>query len=535
MKRKKKELQSLCEVKDGFQLAMKVSMNSIYGFTGAKFGRLPEKRIAAAVTATGRGMIQDCKNHVETNYDCKVVYGDSVTGYTPIELRLNKKKTFYVRIEDLIKNNNSWYSCLEKGKQEKEYCSVHGYEIWTEKGWTNVNTIIRHKLNSHKKIIRITTLTGIVDVTDDHSLILQNGDIISPKDVQIGMTLLNSNRYYPDIRRRDESLKIYCKTQLDAAIRFRRAQRLGYNVNIKYDKEFYIVTNINTINSSQIINLEEIEYSGYVYDLTTDNSHFGAGIGNLIVHNTDSIYVKFFTKYTGQEHMDEVFRLSEVAADTCSNLFKKPIELEFEKVMWPFILFSKKRYACVIWTNKHKHDYIDYKGIQVVRRDNCPLIKEKSKRIFETILLERNIPKSIEMAREYTKNLLEGNYPIKELIISKSLKGYGSYEFDKQIVCITCGKKWYTEKLEKDKIKKVYRIPMTDKKSLSENLKTFINEEQYCYSCKKKTKFRCNEANIAHVALARKMEERDPYNCPLPGERVPYVYKKSKYKKSKTI
>ena len=320
----KLELQALYEVKDGFQLAMKVSMNSIYGFTGANLGRLPEKRIAASVTATGRDMIKQCKEHVESTYNCKVVYGD-----------------------------------------------------------------------------------------------------------------------------------------------------------------------------------------------------------------TDSIYVKFTTEYKGQEHMDEIFRLSEIAADSCSKLFKKPIDLEFEKVMYPFILFSKKRYVCVIWTNPHKHDYIDYKGIQVVRRDNCPLIKEKSKRIFETILLERDIPKSIEMAKDYTKNLLEGNYPIKELVISKSLKGYGSYEFDKQIICTNCGKKWYSEVLEDNKIKKKYRIPMNDKKSLTDNLKEFMSNEQYCFTCKKNTKFKNNEANIAHVALARKMEERDPYNCPLPGERVPYVFKKTNIKNAR--
>ena len=29
-------------------------------------------------------MIQACKEYVESNYDCKVVYGDSITGYTPI-------------------------------------------------------------------------------------------------------------------------------------------------------------------------------------------------------------------------------------------------------------------------------------------------------------------------------------------------------------------------------------------------------------------------------------------------------------------
>jgi DNA polymerase delta subunit 1 len=49
--------ENLYAVLNGVQLAIKVSMNSIYGFTGAKYGRLPNKRIAAAVTACGREMI----------------------------------------------------------------------------------------------------------------------------------------------------------------------------------------------------------------------------------------------------------------------------------------------------------------------------------------------------------------------------------------------------------------------------------------------------------------------------------------------
>jgi DNA polymerase elongation subunit (family B) len=30
--------------------------------------------------------------------------------------------------------------------------------------------------------------------------------------------------------------------------------------------------------------------------------------------------------------------------------------------------------------------------------------------------------------------------------------------------------------------------------------------------------------NLPHVALAEKMKERDPFNCPVIGDRVPYVF-----------
>ena len=31
-------------------------------------------------------------------------------------------------------------------------------------------------------------------------------------------------------------------------------------------------------------------YRGFVYDLTTENHHFAAGVGSLIVHNTASVF-----------------------------------------------------------------------------------------------------------------------------------------------------------------------------------------------------------------------------------------------------
>ena len=67
-------------VLDGRQLALKVCANSVYGFTGATLGYLPEKRIASSVTRVGRGMANRSKAHVEKKYkehNLKVIYGDT--------------------------------------------------------------------------------------------------------------------------------------------------------------------------------------------------------------------------------------------------------------------------------------------------------------------------------------------------------------------------------------------------------------------------------------------------------------------------
>uniref|UniRef100_H2Z262 DNA polymerase n=1 Tax=Ciona savignyi TaxID=51511 RepID=H2Z262_CIOSA len=72
-------------VLDGRQLALKISCNSVYGFTGAQVGKLPCLEISGSVTAFGRMMIDQTKRHVETQYtvengyahNAKVIYGDT--------------------------------------------------------------------------------------------------------------------------------------------------------------------------------------------------------------------------------------------------------------------------------------------------------------------------------------------------------------------------------------------------------------------------------------------------------------------------
>eukprot|EP00536_Pseudo-nitzschia_multiseries_P004490 jgi/Psemu1/188144/e_gw1.74.117.1 len=72
-------------VQNGRQLALKVSANSVYGFTGATVGQLPCVPIASSTTSYGRELLEKTKEYVERNYtiangykyDAQVVYGDT--------------------------------------------------------------------------------------------------------------------------------------------------------------------------------------------------------------------------------------------------------------------------------------------------------------------------------------------------------------------------------------------------------------------------------------------------------------------------
>jgi len=73
------------KVLNGRQLALKLSANSVYGFTGALNGPLPCLEVARSVTAYGREMIQSTKRLVESHfvqekgyaYNAEVLYGDT--------------------------------------------------------------------------------------------------------------------------------------------------------------------------------------------------------------------------------------------------------------------------------------------------------------------------------------------------------------------------------------------------------------------------------------------------------------------------
>lgn len=63
---------------EGRQLALKISANSVYGFTGATVGQLPCLEISSSVTAFGREMIEKTKNRVKELYPgSEVIYGDT--------------------------------------------------------------------------------------------------------------------------------------------------------------------------------------------------------------------------------------------------------------------------------------------------------------------------------------------------------------------------------------------------------------------------------------------------------------------------
>jgi len=202
--------------------------------------------------------------------------------------------------------------------------------------------------------------------------------------------------------------------------------------------------------------------------------------------DTDSVMVEFDTQgRTGTEAIEYSWKLGEEAAQQCSALFKKPNNLELEKVYCPYFLYSKKRYAAKLWTkdnktNQMKMNYIDVKGLQVVRRDNTLFVREVCKELLDVILESNNPEGAITLARRRAVELLDGRVPNDKLILSQKLADT------------------YTGRFEDEKGNKT-------KERIATN------------SCD------IDHINLPHVSVVRKMREREPGSEPQSGDRVQFV------------
>jgi DNA gyrase/topoisomerase IV subunit B len=107
---------------------------------------------------------------------------DCLVGDTPLLLKNNENVIDIKTIDDLTQE---WL----KIEDDKFTGVLSDYEIWSDKGWTRIKRIIKKKTS--KKIYRIVTHTGSIDVTEDHPLLSINKEEIMAKDVKLDDLLLH--------------------------------------------------------------------------------------------------------------------------------------------------------------------------------------------------------------------------------------------------------------------------------------------------------------------------------------------------------
>jgi len=527
--------------------------------------------VTGSVTAKGRELIMRTKDFMENKLpnvllergmvqtlpDLEVIGGDSVSGDTPVlVMDPTNGKTRFVQIQDLT---TDWQ--LYTGNKESVLPTSGFTMVWSDTGFTRIRRIIRHHV--HKKMYRVRTCCGFVDVTEDHSLLSPNGDKVRPCDVAPGAPLMHTQHKHVyqtlgniqnnlkqkhsfkqcqcDTERAYELARLYAsRPPVDVVglgdtpsslMRFARSvpevilncpdksimatfllgffgvsrkvalecnDHIALTKNILMGRTCVVPNKLATAEITHLLGALDLNASvtgsnsnGYtivvkpkchrhehailemtelsvpkgtwVYDLETHNHHFGVAPGTLVVHNTDSVFTCFkgFDKVHAMKCAEEG---AEVFTKEVVNRF--PINLEFEKISLPYLLFAKKRYCAVKYATPDDPGKLDYKGISLKRRDFCKYVKTVYQGLLDTIIedLDNGPESCLQVLDEHLKKL-------------------------------------------------------SDASSTSYGTSVDINDLTISASLRKNYK---NE-NLPHLGLRDRMQERDPGSAPRPGDRFNYV------------
>ena len=423
------------------QLAIKVVCNSFYGFLGVqKGGKMPLIEGAMSITAKARQSILKVSSYIEEKHGGKVVYGDSVTGDTPIIIRDKSSNISIIPISEL--HQGKWI--VEDGKNYGK--KIDDVEVWSDTGFTPIKYVMRHK--TKKRIFEIKTNVGVVKVTEDHSLLDENGQMVKPSQVQVGDILLSASlpnlpdagidlpnakdlgRYFgvgalskiPDIlwsasrKTRQDFAQGLCsrgRLRFDSPI-----ERAGVNFlsHTTLNEEIKLDQKRGTIKKIEDLGIID----DYVYDLETANHHFSAGVGELVVHNTDSVMADLGIK----DPMEAIKKGKELEKEL-SDLFPNPMNMELEKVMRIFNL-KKKRYIYAVVdeeTGELKLDLADmiFKGIELARRDRPKWLLDVQGEVLQKIMRMRPFEEVLHIVIESIDRLLAKEVPFEDLVTVKGL------------------------------------------------------------------------------------------------------------------
>jgi len=302
--------------------------------------------------------------------------------------------------------------------------------------------------------------------TQEHKFIkLHNEHIyIEPKEV-IEKNLNKDPDYYQDEIIVDTPEERYnnLKTLMDYYLKYyegenKLSDKIGINVNMQdpekrkalYDKIFKVIN-------------ENMGDSNYFF--------------HVVYGDTDSIMVamdladkKTNQRWKGLEMRQRYITLGLLGSDIINQFLPPPENLEYEKILTPFTILSKKRYVANLYEEDPNKFYQKNMGIVLKRRDNARIVKYVVGGVVDKLINSEDLEQGKKDALIFTENILKdiinGKFDINYFVITKSLK------------------------------------------------------EKYK-----------NRNSIAHAVLADRIKERDPGNAPAANDRVPYVYQVVKERK----
>lgn len=236
---------------------------------------------------------------------------------------------------------------------------------------------------------------------------------------------------------------------------------------------------------------------------TTSNGY--AGNAKVVCGDTDSVFVSMPVTLglSGMEAIAESMRFATLLADTVNAEMKSPKKIEPEKVFANILLMKKKRYAGLKYETLVDEPKIDIKGIECVRRDGCPLVRNLVRETVECLARTADVDAAAQLVRQMVDKVMSDSIPDEDYAIKKMLR----------------------------KTIQDCAHPMTPQEVVhirkaidSDKTAAHLTEEEQDKAIRMGVKLRWRIfRKLPHIMVAWKLRQKDPGNAPVLGESVRYV------------
>jgi DNA polymerase elongation subunit (family B) len=373
---------------DCLQLAYKVTANSLYGQTGARVSAIFMKEIAASTTAIGRDMLLFSKYFIEKKLTLLIDL--ALTNKNKFFETIAEEYNYYphiIMIDPPIRVNTKEGQEIHKNKFEKKCI---GYEC------VEYDSAVTKYYEANKDVF--LNKFGC-DNIDDLNTVIKAIRLRSP---------LERQQFYEENEMQEVDSTDFIYNVIND---------MGYSNKNEMFEKFYITMNyiLKETKNSELWGVPN--KIGYYLD------------PEIIYGDTDSIF--FCGHITSHEtgltiNNKKSLCISIVlgiwASIMINTLLPAPMAQEYEKVMWPLALLSKKRYVGNLYEKNPDVFKEKSMGIVMKRRDNAPIVKIVVGGIINEIINNRSAEGALKYTTDTLQSIITGKYNIDMFVIAKTLR-----------------------------------------------------------------------------------------------------------------
>ena len=371
-------------IKDGHQLALKITANSIYGQLGATTSPICRKQIAACCTWTGRKRLIQAKRFAEEKFP--IIYQTLKELYEK-----NKIEEIKVYLNEKLKNYQE--KDFDNIKELIEKCKEYDISPLIRYGDTD-SIFVDYRFLKNNKRIKSKHLEEKINKIKEELLKLTVKETTEEFRKDYDEYIFDGwLRSMIDVKKNDRKTKI--EVFLDwAEIVFQNE----YQLELVEDRKYNLEKMFNLIDEDLL---------------------------NLVIIKTEkkNKYYLLGEQMIGNKELDIVIKMGLFNERCIGKELNNPHNLGYEKIFCPYLTLAKKKYVGHKYEMDPKKFKLNSNGIVLKRRDNAKIVKYICGGIINFLIEENNVEKCKDFLNKELRRLVRGEFNDSYFLMSKTLKG----------------------------------------------------------------------------------------------------------------